>query len=272
MSVSDPIPESLAEKARWVWAETLRIHQRAPETRIASSLSAVEILCALYYGGVLRFHPRQPLHPDRDRFIASKGHGSIAMYPILADLGFFDRSELTQVGSPGSRLGAIPDPVIPGYETVNGSLGHGPGVACGMALALRRRRQTPAVFTLVGDGELYEGAVWEAIMFAAQHELDNLTMIVDCNRISMLGHTDRIVRHFDLRAKFLAFQWEVEEVDGHDVVALYRVLSDLKCRRNAKPKLLIAHTRKGHGVAGMEDVPLCHVMSLSSERIDELLR
>jgi transketolase len=156
----------LKAKARWVWLETLRIHRRAPETRLASSLSPVEIFVALYYGGVLRFNPTQPLTETRDRCIISKGHGSICMYPILADLGFFAMEELEHVCESGSFLGGIPDPVIPGYETVNGSLGHGLGVATGMALGLNRKGSDRDVFVIAGDGELHEGSNWEAAMFA----------------------------------------------------------------------------------------------------------
>ena len=125
---------NLKEKAHWVWRETLEIHRRAPETRLASSLSSVEIFVALYYGDILRFNPSFPLDEARDRCVISKGHGSICMYPILADLGFFPIHELQKVCHSGGFLGGIPDPVIPGYETVNGSLGHGLGVATGMAL------------------------------------------------------------------------------------------------------------------------------------------
>ena len=119
--------EYLRKKAKEIRKETLLIHKRAPETRVASSLSPIEVFVALYYGKVLNFDPKNPLWEGRDRFVISKGHGSISMYPILADLGFFDKSELEKVCRPGSFLGGIPDPIIPGYETINGSLGHGMG-------------------------------------------------------------------------------------------------------------------------------------------------
>jgi transketolase len=134
----------LQNKAQWVWRETLAVHRRAPETRIASSLSAIEIFVALYYGGVLNIDPTNPRWDGRDRCVISKGHGSISMYPILADLGFFPVSELHRVCRAGGVLGAIPDPVIPGYETINGSLGHGLGVAAGMALGLKRNEKNKA--------------------------------------------------------------------------------------------------------------------------------
>lgn len=261
----------LRAKAQWVWRETLAIHRRAPETRLASSLSSVELFVALYYGGVLRFNAQNPRDDGRDRCIISKGHGSICMYPILADLGFYAADELMHVCEEGSFLGGIPDPVIPGYETVNGSLGHGLGVATGSALGLKRRGRDRSVFVVCGDGELHEGACWEAIMFAAQHKLDNLNLIVDDNSISMLGYTRDIVDHVDLAGRLSAFGWDCEKVDGHDVVAVQEVLLAMKGRSAGKPKALIARTLKGRGVPGLENAPLAHIMNPKPELIDTLL-
>ncbi len=262
----------LQERARWAWRETLAVHRSAPETRLASSLSAVEIFVALYYGGVLRHDPREPRAVTRDRCIVSKGHGSICLYPILADLGYFGREELARVGVAGGILGGIPDPVIPGYETVNGSLGHGLGVGSGIALALRRRGAPQSVFVVCGDGELHEGANWEAIMFAAQHGLDNLHLVVDDNAITMLGHTAGIVSHGDLAARLSAFGWHCAQVDGHDVLGVRDALLELKERRAGAPKALIARTLKGRGVPGLEDAPLSHIMNPKPELLDQLLR
>ncbi|HRK37701.1 MAG TPA: transketolase [Burkholderiaceae bacterium] len=265
-------PENeLSAKAQWIWRETLRIHRQAPETRLASSLSSIEIFVALYYGGILRHDPAAPLAEHRDRLIISKGHGSICMYPILADLGFFPAQELERVCKSGGFLGGIPDPVIPGYETVNGSLGHGLGVATGIALGLKRCASDRAVFVVTGDGELHEGANWEAAMFAAHHQLDNLNLIVDDNRISMLDYTDQIVSHVDLAVRFEAFGWHVEEVDGHDVVQVREQLVAMKARHASKPKLLVAKTKKGHGVPKLEGEPLCHIINPKPALLDQLL-
>ncbi len=261
----------LQKKAHWVWRETLAIHRRAPETRLASSLSPIEIFVALYYGGIVRFDAGNPYAEERDRCLISKGHGSICMYPILADLGFFSVEELNRVCQTGSFLGGIPDPVIPGYETVNGSLGHGLGVGSGMALALKRKHGEQSVFVVVGDGELHEGANWEAIMFASQHRLDNLNLIVDDNGISMLGYTDEIVSHGQLSERLTAFGWECLEVDGHDVLAVQLALKQMKGERAGKPKALIAKTLKGHGVPGLENAPLSHIINPKRELIDTLL-
>ncbi|WP_298438375.1 transketolase [Geobacter sp.] len=258
--------EHLRERAQWVRRETLKIHGIAPETRVASSLSDVEIFVALYYGNLLRFEPSNPLWPGRDRLIISKGHGSISLYPILADLGYFDRSELERVCREGSILGGIPDTMIPGYETINGSLGHGLGVACGMALALRRQGSDAHVFVLVGDGELYEGSVWEAVMFAAHHNLGNLTAIIDNNKICMLDLCSRVIDLQPLEQKFSAFNWHVDTIDGHDIEAVMQSLTGMK-RNQGRPKVVIADTVKGKGVPSLEHDTLCHIKSLSQAEI-----
>jgi transketolase len=261
----------LQSKAKWVWRETIAVHLRAPETRLASSLSSIEIFVALYYGEVLRFNPANPRDEGRDRCVISKGHGSICMYPILADLGFFAMEELQRVCQAGSFLGGIPDPIIPGYETVNGSLGHGLGVATGMALGLKKKNSDKSVFVVCGDGELHEGANWEAIMFASQHKLDNLHLIVDDNRISMLGYTDDIVSHQGLALRLSSFGWDCMEVDGHNVNAIQNALQTQKRTALGNPKALIARTLKGHGVPSLENEPLSHIINPKPELLDVLL-
>lgn len=263
--------ELLKEKTAWVKRETLKIHKIAPGIRIASSLSCVEILTTLYYGNILRYDPRNILAEDRDRFIISKAHGSVSFYPILADLGFFDPKFLSLVGKAGSILGDIPDCSIPGYETVNGSLGHGLGVACGMALSLKKRNRKEKVFVLSGDGELYEGSVWEAVMFASHHGLDNLVLIIDNNKICMLDYCANIVNLAPLEEKFRIFGWEALTVNGHDLRALHPALVSLKSSARSGPAVLIADTIKGNGVPRLERDSLCHIKALKPEEIDALL-
>ncbi len=261
----------LKDRALWVRKETLKIHGCAPETRLASSLSAVEIFTVLYYGKIINFKPKNPDWENRDRFIVSKGHGAISLYPILSELGFFAKEELSRVCKAGSILGAIPDPTIPGFETVNGSLGHGLGVACGISLALKRKKKREKVFILLGDGELYEGSVWEAIMFAGEHRLDNLTVIVDNNKICMLDYCKNILDLEPLEEKFRVFNWQALRVNGHNVNELYKALKRCKDDKKGKPKMLIADTIKGKGVPALEKDPLCHIRSLSGEDVDTLL-
>ena len=263
--------EFMREKATWVRKETLKIHKIAPETRISSSLSPVEIFVVLYYGKILNFDAKNINWAGRDRFIISKGHGAISLYPILADLGYFDQNELKNVGKEGSFLGGIPDSVIPGFETINGSLGHGLGVACGMALALKRKKAKEMVFLLLGDGELYEGSVWEAIMFAGEHKLDNLILILDNNRVCMLDYCKKILDLEPHEEKFKAFKWDVVTIDGHDVNQLFNSLIAFKEEKNNKPKILIANTIKGKGVPRLETDSLSHIKSLKPAEIDEIL-
>ena len=245
----------LKDKALWVRKETLKIHGIAQDTRIASSLSSVEIFVALFYGKVLNFDPKDIRWGNRDRFIISKGHGSISLYPILAELGFFDPAELKRVCKEGTFLGGIPDPIIPGYETVNGSLGHGLGVACGIGLALKRGERKEKVFVLLGDGELYEGAVWEAIMFAGEHKLGNLILIIDNNKVCMLDYCKNIIDLEPIEEKFRTYRWMVERIDGHSISQLHNSLLNLKESNDNKPKLLIADTIKGKGVPSLETDP-----------------
>lgn len=261
----------LCDKALWVRKETLLLHGRAPETRVASSLSAVELFVALHYAGIMTFDPRNPLWEGRDRLIISKGHGSICYYPILADLGYFDKAELERICCAGSFLGGIPDTTIPGYETINGSLGHGLGVACGMALALQQKQSGATIYVMVGDGELNEGSVWEGIMFAAQHKLDNIVLIVDNNKICMLDRSERVINLEPMQDRFSSFGWSCQRIDGHDMVQVCSVLDQCKTDRNGRPKVIIADTIKGKGVTLLESDNLCHIKSLNPQELQTAL-
>lgn len=264
--------ELLKNKAKYVRMETLRIHKLAPETRISSSLSPIEIFVSLYYGNIVKFNSVKPLDEIRDRVIISKGHGSICMYPLLADLGFFSTNELSKVCKSGTFLGAIPDPIIPGYETVNGSLGHGLGVGAGMAIALKIKDKSKNIVVLTGDGELNEGSNWEAVMFASQHNLDNLTLIVDYNKVSMLDFSKNIIDLTSIHDKFKAFGFEVYDIsDGHDLEETYNVLKEAVLARGGKPKVVISNTIKGKGVPFLETHSLSHILSVKPEDIDTII-
>jgi transketolase len=258
----------LRKKALWVRRETLKIHKIAKDTRLASSLSAVEIFVVLYYGKILKFLNSNANWQHRDRFIISKGHGAICFYPILADLGLLPKDELSRVCKAGSILGSIPDPVIPGFETINGSLGHGLGVACGMAIALKKKKSKSKVFVLLGDGELNEGSIWEAIMFAGEHRLDNLIAIIDNNKVCMLDFCKNVLDLDPLSEKFRVFKWKTAIVDGHNLKKLYYSLLNLKHNYYGKPKVLIAQTMKGKGVPALEKDSLSHIKSLQDDEID----
>ncbi len=261
----------LEEKVHWVWRETLKIHKRAQGTRLASSLSCIEIFVVLYYGGIILYNENNIRWDRRDRLIVSKSHGAVSLYPILADLGYFPREELNRVCKQGGLLNDIPDSNIPGFETVNGSLGHGLGVACGIATALKMKDQTERVFVLSGDGELHEGSVWEAIMFAGHNGLGNLVLIIDNNRMSMLGYCRDILDLNPLDRKFRAFGWKAKVVDGHDVRQLVKVLRTFKKDKTDRPKVVIANTVKGKGIPRLEVDSLCHIKAVNGEEIDALL-
>lgn len=224
---------------------------------IGSSLSMLEILRVLY-DEVLRVRPDDPNWPERDRCILSKGHGCLGLYAILADKGFFPTEALTSFCQSGSFLGGHPEASkIPGVEASTGALGHGLSIGVGMALAQRMAQRSSRVFVIMGDGEINEGSVWEAAMSAAKHGLENLTAIVDYNKIQSAGPTAEILELEPLADKWRAFGFAVEEVDGHDVPALSALFRCLPLTIG-KPTAVIAHTVKGKGIPFAEHDPEWH--------------
>ena len=260
--------KKIDEISRQVRLDTIEIHRLCQATRIASSLSIVELLVVLHYTGIRKFFPSEPNHSLRDRLIISKGHGSICMYPILADLGFFDRKHLLKVGQAESFLGGIPDPSVPGYESTNGSLGHGLGIGGGVALYLKNQfgNNSPHVYILISDGELYEGSIWEASMFIGAHKLKNITLMIDYNKKAMLGPTDEIIPLGDIPTKFRLMGWNAFELDGHNSSEIYKAFQDSRTN-NELPTVMVANTVKGKGVRLLEDNPLSHIANLSPEEI-----
>ncbi len=230
-----------------------------------------DILAVLYGGSLLRHRPSQPDWPDRDRFVLSKGHCCTALYATLALRGFFPVNELDTYGSDGSRLMAHVSHKVPGVEFSTGSLGHGLPFALGKALAARRTRQAWRTFAILSDGELDEGSNWEAILLAPQHHLDNLTAIIDFNRIQSLGNVSDIAELQPLADKFRAFRWAVREVDGHDHAALRESLAAIPWKPG-RPSCLIAHTTKGRGVDFMQDQLAWHYKSPNAAQLAEALR
>lgn len=224
---------------------------------IPASLSIVEIL-VLLYNNILRVNPKKADDPDRDRFILSKGHACVALYAILAERGFFPKAELAKFGKKESILGGHPDMhKVCGIEASTGSLGHGFPFGVGVALAGKFDKKNYRVFVIVGDGECQEGSVWEAALFAPQHKLDNLVVIVDYNKIQAMDRLDKIVSLDPLMDKWKAFGWEVREVDGHDFTRLQEVFAGIPFVKG-KPNLIIAHTIKGKGISFMENTPIWH--------------
>jgi transketolase len=222
----------------------------AGEGHIGSAFSILDILWVLY-DQVLRINPKDPKSDERDRFVLSKGHGSLALYAILAEKGFFSVAELGSFATFDSLLGGHPDHnKVPGVEASTGSLGHGLPNAVGMALGLRIRKIDSRVVVLVGDGECNEGTIWESALLAAHHRLSNLTCIVDYNH-----STDRALLLGDIAAKFSAFGWATITISGHDHQAIYDAM---KRTDPARPIAIVAETIKGFGCKQMENNPAWH--------------
>lgn len=258
----------LKAKATDLRADILRMIGKAGSGHPGGSLSSADILCALYFGGVMDFDPRDPQNPDRDRFILAKGHAAPALYAALAHAGFFARSELASLRKMGSRLQGHPDSnLVPGVEVSTGSLGQGLSIACGMACGLKLDGNAHTVFSLLGDGECQEGQVWEAVMFAAHNELDNLVAIIDRNELQIDGNTEEVCGLGDMAAKLEAFGWDVQEVDGHDIDALVQVLDAAKASHSGKPHAVIARTVKGKGVSFMEGQAGWHGKAPDAEQL-----
>ncbi len=218
-------------------------------SHLASALSCADILSVLYCS-VMRIDRDLLEAPDRDRFILSKGHAAAALYAVLAHRGIIDQDELLTYGKKGSLLEEHPSPKQNGVEVATGSLGHGLPIANGMAISSKITGYKFKVFVVMSDGECNEGSVWEAAMFAARHNLKNLTAIVDYNKWQATGRCSQILKLESLKEKWISFGWDALEVDGHDHHQLYSTIinDNQEC-----PRMIIAHTVKGKGVSFMED-------------------
>jgi len=256
--------------ARRVRRDIITMLTAAGSGHPGGSLSAVEILCALYFR-IMRHKPDEPFWPDRDRFILSKGHGVPVLYATLAECGYLPVEELVTLRKLGSRLqGHCVAGSPPGVEMSAGSLGQGLSYSIGQALAGRLDGRDYRVYCLLGDGELDEGQVWEAAMAAAHYSLDSLTAIVDRNRVQNDDFCDNVMRTDPLPDKWRSFGWHVQEVDGHD---LSQVIEALERAREVRgqPGAIIAHTVKGKGVSFMENNPEWHGKAPNAEQAERAL-
>lgn len=239
---------------------------------LGSTLSLIEIMRVLY-DDILAYRPDQPDWEERDRCVFSKGHGCIALYVILADKGYFDDALLETFCTQPSILGGHPErSKIPGVEASTGALGHGLSISVGMALAARMKGRRNRVFTVMGDGEINEGSVWEAAMNAGKHKLSNLTAIVDYNRLQSYGLTSEVQDLEPLADKWRSFGFAVREVDGHNVAELRAAFKAVPFE-DARPSAVICHTVKGKGIPFAEGEPAWHHKSkLPPEQIAEIYR
>jgi len=268
---ASPPPDlrALRERARIIRRHIVEMLHEAASGHPGGSLSAVEVVTALYFGGVLRHDPKRPEWPERDRFVLSKGHGVPVQYAALAEAGYLPHSELKTLRRIDSRLQGHPVlGTAPGIEASTGSLGQGLSIALGMALAARLDRSDYRVYCLMGDGECQEGQVWEAAMAAGHHKPDNLIAIIDNNKFQLDGATADIIGLEPLAAKWESFGWSVREIDGHDIAL---VMDALTWAADHGPACIIAHTVKGKGVSFMEGENAYHGVAPTADELTRAL-
>lgn len=266
---SESGPDELIALARRLRRDILEMTTNAGSGHPSSAMSAIDIIVALYSGGVLRHDPQQPAWPNRDRFILSKGHASPALYAILAARGYFPHHQLSTLRRLNSPLEGHPNMRrLPGVEASTGSLGQGLSAGLGHALAGRLDGNDFRTYVMTGDGEMDEGQVWEALMSAAHLHVDTLTLIVDHNKAQQSNLLERVLDYRPMTDKLRAFQWHVEEIDGHDMRDVLGALERVRSVRG-RPQAIVAHTVKGKGVSWMETDWTFHGKALTS---DELAR
>lgn len=261
----------LATLARDLRREVLVMTSEAGSGHPSSSLSAVEILVTLYFGGILQYDPARPHWPDRDRFILSKGHAAPILYAVLAYAGYFPKEQLRTLRQLGSPLEGHPNMRrLPGVEASTGSLGQGLSIGLGHALAARLDGRNYHVYVLLGDGEIEEGQIWEAAMAAAQRRVGNLVAIVDHNRYQQTSPVASVTDPLAYTAKWQAFDWKVVEVDGHDLLKVHQALRFATAFEDG-PVVVIAHTVKGKGVRLLEHDFTWHGRAVPRDRLQQVL-
>ncbi|MDP3182142.1 MAG: transketolase [Desulfobaccales bacterium] len=261
----------LKEIARQIRVDIVEMLFRAGSGHLGGSLSATDILVALFFGQ-MRLTPADPCGAGQDRFILSKGHAAPLLYAVLARLGCFPREELFTLRQFGSILQGHPDSsCTPGVEIPTGSLGQGLSIANGLALAARLSGDPSRIYVLLGDGEVQEGQIWEAAMSAAHYRLDNLTAILDRNRLQIDGRTAEVMSIEPLHLKWEAFGWHTLQVDGHSIselLAAFKACEQVKGR----PSIIIAHTVKGKGVSIFEGQKKYHGVAPNAEEYQQALK
>ncbi|MFH0965432.1 MAG: transketolase [Planctomycetota bacterium] len=255
-------------------AKTIRVHclhmtHRGKSGHLGSMLSMAELLAVLYER-ILKVDPKNPKWPDRDRFVLSKGHGGAAVYAVLAEKGFFPKEWMQGYYRDEGKLMGHISHHVPGVEFSTGSLGHGLPVATGMALAARVARKKHRVICLVSDGDVDEGSTYEAMLFAAQHHLDNLTVVYDANQVQALGFVKDVIDLEPLSERIAATRWSVREIDGHDVEEIDAALAAIPFEAG-KPSWITAHTIKCKGVSFKENTVACHYGCVNDEELARAL-
>ena len=266
----DPRVAFLHRVAQRLRARSVRMVHESKASHLGSCLSMADLVTCLYWD-VMRIDPSRPDWSERDRFFLSKGHGAALLYAALAERGYFPVEELADYCKAGARLTGHVTSGVPGVEFSSGSLGHGLPVACGVALSAKQEEREFRTFVLASDGELDEGSNWEAILFAPQHRLDNLVLMVDYNKIQSFGRTKDVLDLDPLAEKFRAFRWAVREINGHNMAEITETLHALPFESD-RPSVVIAHTVKGRGISAMEDQLAWHYKSPTAEEVHAAMR
>lgn len=261
--------ERLEERAKFIRKETVRLITIAGSGHYSSVFSAADILSVLYYHSMKITD--DPNWPARDRMIMSKGHVAVGVFPILADLGYFPKEWLDTYAHLGSVLGDHPDvKKVPGVDFSSGSLGHGLSVGLGMGLHMKKHHPDKRVFVLLGDGEMNEGQIWEAAQAAAYYKVNNLVGILDRNKMQLDGPTKDVMSTEPLADKWRAFGWQVQVIDGHDIVQLAEAFDKVREPSDA-PHMIIADTVKGKGVNFMEADRVWHLGCLYGQDVEDVM-
>ncbi|MEZ4483064.1 MAG: transketolase [Syntrophotaleaceae bacterium] len=269
--LTDQQIRELQDTARHLRVEVLKMLHTSQSGHTGGSLSAIDVMTVLYFQR-MRHDPSNPAWEDRDRFVLSKGHAAPALYACLAGCDYFPKDDLKTLRRLGSHLQGHPDMnKTPGVEVCTGSLGQGMSQAAGLAMAARLAGRSSRVYTLLGDGEVQEGQVWEAAMSAAHYGLGNLCAIVDQNGLQIDGETEKVMNVGPLGPKFLAFNWHVLEVDGHDIQAIARAFDEAEAVSD-RPTAIIARTVKGKGVPFFEHKASYHGVAPSDDELERALQ
>lgn len=267
------VKNTIINNAKTIRQNALKAIVSANSGHPGGSLSATDILSVLYFG-VMNYSQTDPKDPNRDYLIVSKGHISPAIYSALGIIGYINTDEFVQNFRQVNQQfqGHIDRLKVPGVEVSTGSLGQGLSVAGGVAMGLKAQNKNNHVFAILSDGELQEGQTWEALMSSAHYKLNNLTVIVDRNRLQLDGRTEETMQLESLKDKFQAFNWEVQEIDGHNIDELYNTLSNAKNNSRKKPLIILANTIKGKGVSYMEDQVGWHGKAPNAEQLEQALQ
>jgi len=256
----------IKQKVAWAKRKVLEMCVNSGKGHLTTAYSCAEIIGVLYHA-VMRHDPQKPKWENRDRFIISKNHGTIMQYPFLADMGYFPVCELETYMQDGGRLAGHSYNIVEGVEFSGGSLGIGLGVGAGLAYAAKIDNKDWLTFVLIGDGECYEGSIWETAMFAAHQNLNNLIAILDRNGLACTDFTENMLRQEPTADKWRAFGWDVIQANGHDIKDLIDAFKNIRNRSSQKPLLIIAKTIKGNGIDFMANNPLSHGQVPAGDKI-----